>query len=73
MSEHIGPGFDSGPFVSSEADIRAAVEELDRKRLDALYAEIHGEPEVAEEEEAAEEPKAEEPKAEKPKRFRKKS
>lgn len=53
MSEHIGPGIDSGPFVSAEADIRAKVEELDRKRLDALYAEIA----------ANAEPKAERPKA----------
>lgn len=73
MSEHIGPGFDSGPFVSSETDIRNAVEELDRKRLAAMYAEIAAnakanEPEVEPE---AEEPEAEEPKADK-KRFGKK-
>lgn len=43
MSEHIGPGIDSGPFKADEANIRANVEELDRKRLDALYAEIRGE------------------------------
>jgi hypothetical protein len=40
MSEHIGPGIDSGPFKRDEADIRAKVEKLDQERLDALYAEI---------------------------------
>lgn len=53
MSEHIGPGFDSGAFKADEADIRAKVEELDRKRLDALYAEI-----AANAEPPAEKPKA---------------
>lgn len=78
MSEHIGPGFDSGPFVSSETDIRNAVEELDRKRLAAMYAEIAAnakanEPEVEPETEEpeAEEPEVEEPEADK-KRFGKK-
>ena len=58
MSEHIGPGFDSGPFVSSEADIRAQVEDLDRKRLDDLYAEIEANAKAA-------------AKAEKPKKAKK--
>lgn len=53
MSEHVGPGHDSGAFVTGESDRRNRVEELDRKRLDALYAEIA----------ANAEPKAEKPKA----------
>lgn len=53
MSEHVGPGHDSGAFKADEANIRARVEELDRKRLANLYAEIAKNAE----------PKAEKPKA----------
>lgn len=44
MSEHIGPGFDSGAFKDDEAKTRKRVEDLERERREQKDADrnAHG-------------------------------